>query len=220
MQSAAICSHSAFCFSKIDAASPGFDAHKYGSTGEAPLRVLMQAEQTEHTSPKIYTIGHSNKDFAGFVALLHQVGVKALVDVRSAPYSRFAPQFSRDQLVPALEKEGIQYRFAGKHLGGRPNDPTCYKSGHVPVGKADYLHDVDYAELARKEWYQHAIDRLIAIAAQTPTVIMCSEEDHHKCHRYHLLTRTLHKRGIVVEHLPFKEQEESAQLPLFSIEDL
>ena len=43
----------------------------------------------------IFTIGHSTRAIADFVALLRQVDVDLLVDVRSVPRSRAAPQCRR-----------------------------------------------------------------------------------------------------------------------------
>ena len=77
----------------------------------------------------------------------------------------------------------IAYGYGGEYLGGRPNDPTCYFTGQVPDGKANYLELVDYAEVARRDWYLRAIDRLIQCAEQDTTAILCSEEDPARCHR-------------------------------------
>ena len=46
-----------------------------------------------------------------------------------APYSRFAPHFNRRSLSQLLDKEGIQYMFAGKVLGGETNRSNLLSSG-------------------------------------------------------------------------------------------
>ncbi|HEX5498445.1 MAG TPA: DUF488 domain-containing protein, partial [Thermomicrobiales bacterium] len=152
---------------------------------------------------RIFTIGHSNLTFDAFVALLANpdAPIATVVDVRSAPYSRFAPQFNRPSLEAGLRAHGIAYRYLGDDLGGRPTDPTCYVSGQVPDGKADYLQLVDYAEVARRPWFQQGLDRLLAEAASGPTAIMCSEEDPHNCHRHHLIAKALTDRGIEARHI-------------------
>src|ERR1017187_1014985 len=58
----------------------------------------------------IFTIGHSTRTLDEFVALLRQVDVTLLVDVRSIPRSRMTPQFNRDTLPDSLAAEGIGYR--------------------------------------------------------------------------------------------------------------
>jgi uncharacterized protein (DUF488 family) len=60
--------------------------------------------------PTIFTIGHSTRTIEEFVALLRQVVVDLLVDVRSIPRSRTNPQFNADALPEALVDAGISYR--------------------------------------------------------------------------------------------------------------
>ena len=170
---------------------------------------------------QIYTIGHSNASASDFLEVLHRFGIEVIVDVRSAPYSQYTPHFNRETLARTLPGAGIEYVYAGDYLGGRPQDPTCYKHGKVPTGKVDYLKLVDYPEVARRPWYLKGIDRLIQIASERITAIMCSEEDPHNCHRYHLIAPTLEARGIKVTHLRLKEDApapdpaEPQQLSLF-----
>jgi len=113
-----------------------------------------------------------------------------LVDVRSSPYSRHNPQFNRETFQRALELVGIEYVYAGQHLGGRPNDPSCYEDGRV-----------QYGLIADKPWYQAGIDRLLDIAQERSCAIMCAEEDPLHCHRHHLVAQTLLERGVVVWHI-------------------
>ena len=47
---------------------------------------------------KLYTIGHSNHSIDRFIQLLDENGIMILVDVRSAPYSRYNPQFNKEDL--------------------------------------------------------------------------------------------------------------------------
>ena len=152
-------------------------------------------------SLEIYTIGHSTLDMDDFLRLLKENYVKVLVDVRSMPYSRFNPQFNHDSLKAAMAYACLEYVFAGQHLGGRPTDPTCYQDNVVPDDKADYLKLVDYKQVMERDWYQRAIERLLEIASERLTAIMCSEEDPAHCHRHHLVTQSLLDRGITVWHI-------------------
>lgn len=158
----------------------------------------------------VYTIGHSNVLFADLLRLLRLHEIAVLVDVRSAPYSQYTPQFNREALQQELQAAGIDYRFAGEFLGGRPTDPTCYKTGTVPDGHAKFLKVVDYAVVATRDWYIRGIDRLLTIARERPTVIMCSEEDPQRCHRQHLIAQTLLERGATVLHIRESGAAESA----------
>jgi uncharacterized protein (DUF488 family) len=150
---------------------------------------------------EIFTIGHSNLAAIDFVESLRGRQIQQLVDVRTSPYSRFAPQFNRENLAHDLKNAGIVYVFAGEALGGRPTDPNCYKDGQLPPPKADYLKLVDYSAIASKPWYLEGIDRLIEVARDNRTAIMCSEEDPNRCHRHHLISQTLLVRGIAVKHI-------------------
>lgn len=163
------------------------------------------------TEPMIVTIGHSNLSSDEFVAQLTAQQIATLVDVRSAPYSRWAPQFNRDDLAWRLGVAGIEYRFAGDVLGGRPTDPTCYKNGELPGEKADFLDLVDYGEIAKREWYRTGIARLIELAGVARTVIMCSEEDPARCHRHHLIAQSLLDAGVAVAHIRKDGQVEAAE---------
>ena len=79
----------------------------------------------------VLTIGHSNHAAADFLALLRRHAATAVADVRSAPYSRFNPQFNRETLRHALTEAGIAYVYLGLELGGRSDDPACYEDGRI-----------------------------------------------------------------------------------------
>jgi uncharacterized protein (DUF488 family) len=149
----------------------------------------------------IYTIGHGNVPATELIAALARHAVGRVVDVRSVPYSQYTPQFNRDEIAATLAEAHIGYHFAGDYLGGRPTDPTCYKTGVIPEGEANYLALVDYAAVARRSWYQRGLARLMELAVDQPTAIMCSEEDPARCHRHHLIAQSLLTQGVVVQHI-------------------
>ena len=140
---------------------------------------------------KLFTIGHSNHSIEKFSRLLDENGIMILVDVRTAPYSHYNPQFNRENLQNSLALHDIQYAYAGKYLGGRPPDPTCYKSRVLPKEGIDYLHEVDYPEVMKRKWFIQGIQQLLELADQDVTAIMCSEENPAECHRHHLIARYL-----------------------------
>jgi uncharacterized protein (DUF488 family) len=140
----------------------------------------------------IYTIGHSNHTIEDFVGLLGQHGIKLIVDVRSQPYSRWAPQFNRELLMVDLQEAGIEYVYMGDTLGGRPTDPSLYHSGE---------EQPDYQRIETLGEYQAGITRLQQLAQDARTTIMCSEGDHLHCHRHLLITQTLLERGVRVLHI-------------------
>lgn len=140
---------------------------------------------------KLFTLGHSNHTFSRLVELLEDNRVMTLVDVRTAPMSRYNPQFNQPNLEYELPPLDIQYVFAGKYLGGRPSDSACYKSRKLPAEGVDYLHEVDYPEVMKREWFVKGVHRLLELADEQTTAIMCSEEDPAQCHRHHLIAKYL-----------------------------
>lgn len=141
------------------------------------------------------TIGHSSQEPAAFVSLLRLHGVTTLVDVRSAPYSRYVPQFNQGALRSLVETAGLRYVWAGDVLGGRPDDPACYRDGVVRIG------NVDYDAMARQAWYQEGVRLLLDEAARGLTAVLCSEEDPRRCHRHRLIEPSLRERGVNVLHI-------------------
>ena len=139
---------------------------------------------------RVYTIGHSNHEFAKLLALLRLHGVTAVGDVRSAPYSKRYPQFSREPLEKALKESGIAYVFLGKELGARSDDPGCYESGSVK-----------YDRLAKTALFQSGLDRVERGLDTHTLALMCAEKEPLHCHRTLLVARNVETRGISVEHI-------------------
>jgi len=152
---------------------------------------------------KLFTIGHGAHPLEKFIRLLEENGVMTLVDVRSAPHSRYHPHFNKESLEQELSRRNIQYVFAGKYLGGRPADPACYKSRKLPEEGADYLHEVDYPEVMKREWFIKGVSRLLELADEQTTAIMCSEEDPAQCHRHYLIARFIMREHpeVLVQHI-------------------
>jgi len=139
----------------------------------------------------IYTIGYGNRSIEDFVKLLQQYGIKFLVDIRSQPYSKFHPDFSKEALEKSLKQYGIQYVFMGDTLGGRPKDSACYVDGKV-----------DYAKVREQAFYQKGISYLsTAWEKQLCVALMCSEAKPQECHRSKLIGNTLIEQGIDVAHI-------------------
>ena len=138
----------------------------------------------------VLTIGHSAYALVAFVALLQQHQVTAVADVRSAPYSRFNPQFNREPFAEALEAERIRYVYLGRELGGRSDDPSCYENGRI-----------SYARLARTERFRNGIARLMRGMSTYRIALVCAEKEPLDCHRTLLVARALCKQGVDVAHI-------------------
>lgn len=139
----------------------------------------------------IFTIGYGSRFLDEFITLLKRNGIECVVDVRSSPYSRFKPEFSRDALEVALIENGIRYAYRGDSLGGRPTDSDCFEDGKVI-----------YERVSQKEFYLRGIERLrSAHDMGIRLALMCSEGKPDECHRSKLIGTTLQDAGIQVVHL-------------------
>jgi uncharacterized protein (DUF488 family) len=138
----------------------------------------------------ILTVGHSTHSFDALVKLLKRHEVTALADVRSAPFSRFNPQFNKDALERDLKLCGIKYVFLGRELGARSNDPSCYENGRV-----------QYARLARTDQFKKGIERVMRGAQEHRIALMCAEREPLECHRTLLVARALDELGVSVAHI-------------------
>ncbi|RMD60210.1 DUF488 domain-containing protein [Candidatus Parcubacteria bacterium] len=139
----------------------------------------------------IYTVGYGKRELDELVSLLKEHGIGFLIDVRSTPYSKFRPEFSKDNLACALQREGIRYVFMGDLLGGRPAGKECYVNGKV-----------DYERLKVTEPFRQGICRLrTAWEKGLRVCIMCSEGRPEKCHRSKLIGEVLEAEDIPVRHI-------------------
>ncbi len=146
---------------------------------------------------EVFTIGYGARDTAEFIETLNKYEIDTLVDVRSQPYSRFAPDFCKERLSTILSRNRIQYEFMGNSLGGRPADCDCYT--YSPQRKKKLL---DAKKCETKAFYQRGIAHLKhALSAGRRIVIMCSELEPHDCHRGYVLGKTLDSDEIAVRHI-------------------
>jgi uncharacterized protein (DUF488 family) len=147
----------------------------------------------------LYTVGHSSHSIELFTELLRKHAIQVLVDVRSAPYSRYTPQFDHDLLPRSLNHAGIKYLFLGRELGGRPNKPDYYDAdGHVL-----------YSRITADPAFVAGIERLERGMPDYRIALMCGEEDPAHCHRRLLVARVLIERGHTVLHIRGEAQVES-----------
>ena len=138
----------------------------------------------------IYTIGHGRHAFVDFLALLQKYDIRFLCDVRSFARSRW-PQFNSLVLAELLREYGIGYEHLPETGGKTKPKPE---------------------DLAR------GVDRIVEIASDVKTAIMCSESQPltaHKspranCHRVGMLAPMLRAKGVerIIHILPNGESIE------------
>ncbi len=133
---------------------------------------------------RIHTIGHGRHPFAYFLELLRMFEIEFVCDVRSVARSRW-PQFNGMVLRELLSENGIGYEHlpeTGGRMKPKPEDLA---------------------------W---GIGRIVEIASEVPTVLMCSEShplSQHKipranCHRIGMLSPMLRAKGVerIIHILP------------------
>lgn len=137
-----------------------------------------------------FTIGHSNHSVPKLLELLQANEIETVVDVRSSPYSRLHPQFNREPFAIALKRSGLTYEFMGATLGGRSDDPSCYRNGRV-----------DYEIVAKTGYFIRGLQSLIEVGTTTRAALLCAEREPIECHRTLLVSRRLSESGFEVQHV-------------------
>ncbi len=153
-----------------------------------------QSGQGDHqpgaeTALTIFTFGHATRPIDEFIPLLEAHGVQPVVDVRKIPRSRHNPQFSRDQLSPALHRRKIHYRHMPGLGGLRRTRPDSVNAGWRNAsfrGFADYMQTPEFDD---------SLNGCIDLAKQERVVLMCAESVPWRCHRS-LIADALLARGI------------------------
>jgi uncharacterized protein (DUF488 family) len=152
----------------------------------------MQMEnRTAELSDRVFSAGHSNHEWDRFLALLHGAAITAIADVRSSPYSKRWPQFSKRPLEDALQANGIRYVYLGDCLGGRPASRDLYDAD----GRADY------EKVRATPAFQRGLERLLHGAERYCVAMLCSEDDPLDCHRGLMITPALVELGVSPRHL-------------------
>jgi uncharacterized protein (DUF488 family) len=138
----------------------------------------------------IYTIGHSIHSIEALTRLLKAVGVTAVADVRSAPYSRYQPQFNRETLEKSLREVEIEYVFLGDELGGRSPNESDFEDGRVV-----------YSRLRQRSEFDKGLERVIAGSQKYVLALMCTEKEPLDCHRTLLVAQALTEQGVEISHI-------------------
>jgi uncharacterized protein (DUF488 family) len=142
----------------------------------------------------IFTIGHSTHTIERFIELLWKHRIGAVADVRMHPGSRRLPQFNQVELDEALAAESIRYVHF-RELGGRrkplPDTPNSGWESEPFRGYADHMATPEF---------QAAVERLLGLADERVTAVMCAEALWWRCHR-RLISDALLVRDRRVRHI-------------------
>jgi uncharacterized protein (DUF488 family) len=111
---------------------------------------------------EIYTLGTSNRNLKDFLEILKEYKIEAMIDVRHWPTSKLFPHFKKESLEKFLKENNIDY-FHIEKLGG-------YREG----GYENYM---------KSEEFKEGLKKLIKIAKNKRTAIVCAKKFPWKCHR-------------------------------------
>jgi len=151
---------------------------------------------------QLWTIGHSNRSIEQFLELLTDQQIQLLADVRRFPGSRRQPHFNSENLPQSLANAGITYAHFPE-LGGRrkasSNSPNTVWRNEAFRGYADFMMTPEF---------RTGIERLLKLAQEKRTAIMCAEALWWQCHRS-LIADYLKAAGHTVMHImaPGKVEE-------------
>jgi uncharacterized protein (DUF488 family) len=170
---------------------------------------VLVVREAKTKKPVVLTIGHSTHTWNDFRDLLRAHRVKRVVDVRSIPRSRHNPQFNRETLAIKLRAASIGYVHLRK-LGGlrhaRRDSPNTGWRNTSFRGFADYMQTPEF---------EAGLCRLIKLAAQKRSAIMCAEAVPWRCHRS-LIADALTVRGIRVDDILRKKRSQVHSLIPFA----
>src|ERR1700675_503562 len=159
--------------------------------------------------PHVLTVGHSTRTWKTFLDLLRAHRVKRVIDVRSIPRSRRNPQFNRETLSKKLRAARIGYVHLRK-LGGlrhaRRDSPNMGWRNSSFRGFADYMQTSEFAA---------GLHRLMKMAAEKRSAIMCAEAVPWRCHRS-LIADALTVRGIEVDDIMSRKRTQLHSLTSFA----
>lgn len=124
--------------------------------------------------------------------MLKTYNINYVIDVRSAPYSQFAPMYNRENLKIHLKKFAIRYVFMGKNFGARQEEDSLYSI-------EGYL---DFAKVRNSINFLNGINNVLkGIAEGNRIVLMCTEKDPIECHRAIMVAKIFYESVVDVEHI-------------------
>ena len=163
---------------------------------------------TEPEAAPIFTIGHSTRSIAQFVALLRAGPADLVVDIRTVPKSRRNPQYGEDVIADELAPYQIGYRRIAA-LGGLRGRSRAVPAETNGLWRNDSFHN--YADHALGETFAAGLNELIDLAEGRRCAMMCAEAVWWRCHR-RIVADHLLARGRTVLHLMGEKRVEPAKL--------
>lgn len=155
-----------------------------------------------------FTIGHSTRPVEDFVALLREVGVELVVDVRTVPRSRANPQYNGDVFPATLAGFKVGYTHM-EELGGLRSRSRDVSENLNGFWENASFHN--YADYAMTSAFQDGVCKLRRLGRKQRCAIMCAEAVWWRCHR-RIIADYLLAAGEQVFHILARGRSEPARL--------
>lgn len=155
-----------------------------------------------------FSIGHSDRGFDEFAALLKNAQIGIVADIRSFPQSRSNSQFNQEVIADSLAKYQIAYQPIPALGGRRGKDKTI-----APERNGFWQHQSfhNYADYALSAGFHQGLTQLITLGRDRCCAMMCAEAVWWRCHR-RIVTDYLIAQGETVFHLMDHNKIVQAQL--------
>ena len=141
---------------------------------------------------KLYTIGHSKHSTEYFIQLLNKYSINCIIDVRSIPYSKIAPQFNKESILKDLKDNNILYSHMPEEFGARKNNQNLL----------DLEGKVDFQKIRDTEKFKIGIEKIKnGVFKDFNVALMCSEANPFDCHRFVMIAYQLVNENINVKHI-------------------
>lgn len=158
---------------------------------------------------ELFTVGHSTRTREELVELLRHYRIEILLDIRKIPYSRYNPQFNREEMMRAMPATGIRYEHCDDLGGILPSQDV------VARAKSCSERSRGYASYMRTPEFARGLDRAFALASEGRVALMCAESDPSHCHRF-WVADAIAERGAAVVHIVTQERAEEHPRNLFT----
>lgn len=127
----------------------------------------------------LHTVGLGSRSLGTILELLAVARAKRVVDIRRYPSSARRPHLDAEALHAALRERGFEVVAMGDLLGG---DRRGGFERYMGTGA-----------------FRRGLARLEALAAGSPTALLCAEQEPDRCHR-RFIAAALEERGWQVAH--------------------
>jgi uncharacterized protein (DUF488 family) len=138
---------------------------------------------------RIFTVGYEGATVGEFLSTLQNAGVERVIDVRAVPNSR-RPGFSKTPLRNSLAEAGIDYIHL-RALGTPADGRAAARAGKHADMERIYTGQLELPEAIAES------TKMVHLADEKPSAVLCYERDPAACHRSLLLSAVVPDAEVV-----------------------